>query len=38
MPTKGDQIARSDTQVAAFLFGLARGATVEGAAKAMWRW
>ena len=32
MPRKGDQIAGSDTQVAAFLFGLARGATVEGAA------
>ena len=28
MPKKGDQIAGSDTQVAAFLFGLARGATV----------
>jgi hypothetical protein len=34
MPRKGDQIAGSDTQVAAFLFGLARGATVEGAAAA----
>jgi hypothetical protein len=34
MPRKGDQFAGSDTQVAAFLFGLARGATVEGAAAA----
>lgn len=34
MPRKGDQIAGSDTQVAAFLFGLARGRTVEGAAAA----
>jgi len=34
MPRKGDQIAGSDTQVAAFLFALARGATVEGAAAA----
>lgn len=34
MPKMGDQIAGSDTQVAAFLFGLARGATVEGAAAA----
>ena len=34
MPRKGDQIAGSDTQVAAFLFGLARGATVQGAAAA----
>lgn len=34
MPTKGDQIAGSDTQMAAFLFGLARGATVEEAAAA----
>jgi putative intracellular protease/amidase len=34
MPRKGDQVAGSDTQVAAFLFGLARGATVEGAAAA----
>jgi hypothetical protein len=34
MPRKGDQIAGSDTQVAAFLFGLARGATVAGAAGA----
>jgi len=34
MPKKGDQIAGSDTQVAAFLFGLARGETVVAAAKA----
>jgi hypothetical protein len=34
MPKKGDQIAGSDTQMAAFLFGLARGMTVEGAAVA----
>ncbi|HVQ08208.1 MAG TPA: hypothetical protein VMS43_07210 [Allosphingosinicella sp.] len=34
MPRKGDQIAGSDTQMAAFLFGLARGATVAGAAAA----
>jgi hypothetical protein len=34
MPRKGDQIAGSDTQMAAFLFGLARGATVQGAAAA----
>lgn len=32
MPRKGDQIAGSDTQMAAFLFGLARGATVAEAA------
>lgn len=34
MPRKGDQIAGSDTQMAAFLFGLAQGATVQGAARA----
>lgn len=34
MPRQGAQIAGSDTQMAAFLFGLARGATVQGAAAA----
>jgi hypothetical protein len=34
MPRKGARIAGSDTQMAAFLFGLARGMTVAGAAAA----
>lgn len=34
MPKTGDQIAGSDTQMAAFLFGLSQGATVEEAAAA----